>query len=142
MAKGMQDKAGAKWGIRMSTTPDQELQNSLAFPWSNGGQIVSADGAKWTLNDPAVVEGVKFYQSLFTEKIADPAPDSGAGAAESAFVGGDLGILGRWARRVDRTRRGRRPPASRTSTPWPPFPVQKRRHLLRRRFRPGRVQGQ
>ncbi|GAB1822564.1 extracellular solute-binding protein [Herbidospora sp. RD11066] len=93
MAKGMQEKAGAKWGIRMSTTPDQELQNSLAFPWSNGGQIVSADGAKWTLNDPAVVDGVKFYQSLFTEKIADPAPDSGAGAAESAFVSGDLGIL-------------------------------------------------
>lgn len=93
MAKGMQTKGHAQYGIRMSTTPDQDLQNSFAFPWSNGAQIISADGKKWTFDTPQTVEAYRYYQSFYTDKIADPNPSAGAGAAESAFVSGKLGIL-------------------------------------------------
>ncbi len=93
LAGGMQSKGGAKWGLRFSTTPDQELQNALYFPWSNGAQIVSADGTKWTFDTPETVAAYTFYDSFFKEGIADPNPPAGAGAAESAFVSGDLGML-------------------------------------------------
>ncbi|GLW08139.1 sugar ABC transporter substrate-binding protein [Microtetraspora sp. NBRC 13810] len=93
MAKGMQAQGGAKWGIRMATTPDQDVQNSFAFPWSNGAQIISQDGSKWTFDTPETVDAYRYYQSFYKEKIADPNPATGAGAAESAFVNGQLGIL-------------------------------------------------
>ncbi|WP_327292281.1 extracellular solute-binding protein [Streptomyces sp. NBC_01198] len=93
MAKGMQTAGHAQYGIRMSTTPDQDLQNSFAFPWSNGAQIISQDGSKWTFDTPQTVEAYRYFQSFYTDKIADPNPSAGAGAAESAFVSGKLGIL-------------------------------------------------
>ncbi|WP_328912572.1 MULTISPECIES: extracellular solute-binding protein [unclassified Streptomyces] len=93
LARGTQTAGGAKWGIRMATTPDQDLQNSFAFPWSNGAQIISADGSKWTFDTPETIAAYRYYQSFYTEGIADRKPSSGAGAAESAFVNGQLGVL-------------------------------------------------
>jgi multiple sugar transport system substrate-binding protein len=93
LAKGMESKGGAKWGIRFSTTPDQELQNALYFPWSNGAQIINSDDTKWTFDTPAAVQAYTAYQNLFKQGLADPTPDAGAGAAESQFVSGQLGML-------------------------------------------------
>ncbi|WP_211265821.1 extracellular solute-binding protein [Actinacidiphila oryziradicis] len=93
LAKGMQTAGGAKWGIQMATTPDQDLQNSFIFPWSDGAQIINKDGSKWTYDTPQMIAGYRYYQSFYKDKIADPNPSAGAGAAESAFVSGQLGIL-------------------------------------------------
>jgi multiple sugar transport system substrate-binding protein len=48
MAKAMQDKGGAKWGISLGTKNWQEY---LPFLWSNGGEVMDAQG-KFQLNSP------------------------------------------------------------------------------------------
>ncbi|KRF23660.1 sugar ABC transporter substrate-binding protein [Phycicoccus sp. Soil803] len=90
MAKGMQTQAGAKWGIRLPAGGSDSFQGSLTFPWSNGAQMLNADGTKWTFDTPQWVDAYKYYQSFFTEGIANKTPTIGAGAAESAFVDGSV----------------------------------------------------
>jgi multiple sugar transport system substrate-binding protein len=92
LAKAMQTKAGAKWGIRLPSGADA-FQSSLTFPWSNGAQMMNADNTKWTFDNPQWIDAYKYYQSLFTEGIASKTPATGAGAAESAFVDGSVPML-------------------------------------------------
>ncbi|WP_412749823.1 sugar ABC transporter substrate-binding protein [Krasilnikovia sp. M28-CT-15] len=87
MAKALQAKAGAKYGVALGP---KDFQGFLPFAWSNGASLTSADGSKWTLDEPAMVEAVRFYQSFFTEGIADPTPSTDAGAYEAAFVNGSV----------------------------------------------------
>lgn len=92
-AKAMQSKGGAKWGITLPTSGADAFQSMLFFPWSNGAQLMNADQTKWTLDSPEFVEAMKYYQSFFTEGIANPSPDVDAGAAEAAFVDGSSPML-------------------------------------------------
>jgi multiple sugar transport system substrate-binding protein len=87
MAKAMQAKAGAKYGVSLGA---KDFQGFLPFAWSNGASLTSADGRSWTIDDPAMIQAVRFYQSFFTDGIADRAPSNDPGAHEAAFVNGSV----------------------------------------------------
>ena len=70
MAKAMQTKAGAKWGIDLQAGGQGSWQSILPFAWSNGAEVASADQKKYTFDTPETAEAVKYYQSYFTDKIA------------------------------------------------------------------------
>jgi multiple sugar transport system substrate-binding protein len=61
------------------------------MPWSNGAEL--EDGAKWTLDTPETAEALDYYQSFYTDGIANPAADRSAGAQEADFVSGKTPML-------------------------------------------------
>jgi multiple sugar transport system substrate-binding protein len=67
MARAMQDKGGAKYGINLSSNNWQEW---APFVWQNGGDI--AEGDKYTLTSPEAVEATAFFKSFFDEKLTPP----------------------------------------------------------------------
>lgn len=95
MLKAMQTKAGAKWGISLPTGGIGSLafQGALPFLWSGGAELMNSDGTKWTLDTPQMTSAMKYYQSFFTEGIADPNATFTDGAAESDFVKGTTPAL-------------------------------------------------
>ncbi|MHB8186957.1 MAG: sugar ABC transporter substrate-binding protein [Dermatophilaceae bacterium] len=96
MAKAMQTKAGAKWGINLQPGATGSWQTILPFAWSNGAEVTTADQKKFTFDTPAMAEAVKYYQSYFTDKIAaKQLPD---GSIEPSFVNGSIPmfISGPW----------------------------------------------
>jgi multiple sugar transport system substrate-binding protein len=88
MAKALQTKAGAKWGIYLPPGGADSFQSALPFAWSSGASLMNAEGTKWTLDTPQMAGALQYYQSLFTEGIADKNVSTAAGARESAFVNG------------------------------------------------------
>ena len=70
MAKAMQTKAGAKWGIDLQPGGQGSWQAVLPFAWSNGAEVSAADQKKYTFDTPETAEAVKYYQSFFTDGIA------------------------------------------------------------------------
>ena len=70
MAKAMQTKAGAKWGIDLQPGGQGSWQSVLPFAWSNGAEVATSDQKKYTFDTPGTVEATKYYQSFFTDKIA------------------------------------------------------------------------
>jgi multiple sugar transport system substrate-binding protein len=93
MAKAMQTKGGAKWGISLPTGGADSFQSILPFMWSGGASLTSGDNSKWTFDTPAMTDALKYYQSFFTEGIATRNPPTGAGASESTFVSGKTAML-------------------------------------------------
>ncbi len=93
MAKAMQDKAGAKWGIQLLAGGSDSFQSTLPFGWSSGAELMSSGNQAWTLDSPEWADALRYYQSFFTDGIANPAPNTGAGAAESAFVDGSAPMM-------------------------------------------------
>jgi len=85
MAKAMQEKGGAKYGISLGTKNWQEY---LPFLWSNGGDVVDASG-KPALNSPQAVEALTFYNSFFTEGLTPKSVPEGFDITP-AFVKGDF----------------------------------------------------
>ena len=85
MAKAMQEKGGAKYGISLGTKNWQEY---FPFLWSNGGDVVDASG-KPVLTSPQAVEALSFYTSFFVEGLT---PKSGPEGFDitPAFVKGDF----------------------------------------------------
>jgi multiple sugar transport system substrate-binding protein len=94
MAKGMQAKAGAKWGINLQPGKTGSWQSVLPFAWSNGASI--ADDKGYTFDNPETTEALQYYQSYFTEKIAPT--ELAEGALEPGFVKGQIGafLSGPW----------------------------------------------
>jgi len=90
LAKALQTKAGAKWGVALPVGGADAFQSMLFVPWSAGAELTNQDQTKWTLDTPAWVDAMKYYQSFFTEGIANPNPNTGAGAQEAAFVDGSI----------------------------------------------------
>ena len=70
MAKAMQTKAGAKWGIDLQPGATGSWQTILPFAWSNGASVATDDQKKFTFDTPETTEAVKYYQSYFTDGIA------------------------------------------------------------------------
>lgn len=93
MAKALQDKAGAQWGIQLLAGGTDSFQSTLPFGWSAGASLMDSGNDAWTLDSPQWVDALTYYQSFFTEGIANPAPNMGAGAAESAFVDGSAPMM-------------------------------------------------
>lgn len=93
MTKAMQTKAGAEWGIQLLAGGVDSFQSTLPFGWSGGAELMNSDSTAWTLDSPEWVEALTYYQSFFTDGIANSAPNTGAGAAESAFVDGSAPMM-------------------------------------------------
>src|SRR6476646_10907650 len=83
MAKALQEKAGAKWGIQLLAGGDGSFQSVLPFGWSGGAELMDTTGGTWSLDSAEWVKAMTYYQSFFTDGIANPAPNTGAGAAEA-----------------------------------------------------------
>jgi multiple sugar transport system substrate-binding protein len=69
MAKAMQDKAGAKWGIGLQAGGTGSWQTVMPFAWGDGAEL-TADG-KYTFDTDPMLNAVKYYQSFFTDGIAN-----------------------------------------------------------------------
>ncbi|GAB2896115.1 extracellular solute-binding protein [Streptomyces mayteni] len=93
MTRALQTRAGADWGIALLPRGTDSFQGALPWVWSAGGSLMNGDGTAWTLDTPATVEALEFYQSFFAEGIADPNMSTEAGTAESAFVDGRTPVL-------------------------------------------------
>lgn len=89
MAKAMQTKAGAKWGINLQPGKTGSWQSILPFGWSNGAEIATGD--KYTFDTPQMTEALAYYQSFFTQKLAPT--DLPQGALEPAFARGEIGAF-------------------------------------------------
>lgn len=73
MAKAMQDKAGAKFGIGLQAGGQGSWQSLMPFAWSNGADLTKDDGNAYNFDSPEMLEATQYYQSFFTEGIADKA---------------------------------------------------------------------
>jgi len=93
MTKAMQTKAGAKWGVNLAPSGADSFQFAMPFAWSAGASLMNADGTKWTLDTPQMAAGLKYYQSFFTDGIADPKVSTAAGGKEAAFVKGTTPVF-------------------------------------------------
>ena len=96
MAKAMQTKAGAKWGINLQPGATGSWQTVLPFAWSNGASVATDDQKTFSFDSPQMTEAVAYYQSYFTEGIAaKQLPD---GSIEPSFVDGTIPmfISGPW----------------------------------------------
>lgn len=90
MAADMQAKGGAEYGMRLPAGNDS-FQGNLWMPWSNGVEL--ENGSEWTLDTPEAVEAFEFYQSFYTDGVANPSADRSAGAQEADFVSGATPML-------------------------------------------------
>ncbi len=88
MAKALQTKAGADWGIALAPGGADSFQSALPFAWSNGASLMNSEGTQWTLDTPELIEALTYYQSFFTEGIADKNLSTAVGAISSEFVSG------------------------------------------------------
>ncbi len=73
MAKAMQTKAGAKFGIGMQAGGTGSWQTIMPFAWSNGADLTKDDGQQYNFDSPEMKEAVDYYRSFFDEGIADKA---------------------------------------------------------------------
>jgi multiple sugar transport system substrate-binding protein len=83
MAKAMQAKGDAKWGISLGTKNWQEY---LPFLWSNGGDVMDDQGA-FQLNSTQAVEALTYYASFFGDKLSPTTVPEGFDITP-AFVSG------------------------------------------------------
>ncbi|KQU68105.1 ABC transporter substrate-binding protein [Phycicoccus sp. Root563] len=73
MAKGMQTKAGAKWGIGLQAGGTGSWQTVMPFAWSNGADLTKDGGKGYNFDSPEIKEAVDYYKSYFDEGISDKA---------------------------------------------------------------------
>jgi multiple sugar transport system substrate-binding protein len=73
MAKAMQDKAGAKWGIGLQAGGVGSWQSVMPFAWSAGADLTKDGGKAYNFDSPEVLKATKYYQSFFTDGISDKA---------------------------------------------------------------------
>ncbi|WP_404389496.1 sugar ABC transporter substrate-binding protein [Humibacillus xanthopallidus] len=71
MAKAMQTKAGAKWGIGLQAGGTGSWQTLMPFAWSNGADLTKDDGKAYNFDSPEILEATKYYQSYFTDGISN-----------------------------------------------------------------------
>jgi multiple sugar transport system substrate-binding protein len=96
MAKAMQEKAGAKYGINLQPGGTGSWETVMPFAWSAGAEITGDDQKSFTLDTPAMQEGLQYFQSYFTDKIAGT--DLPPNQTEAQFVNGTapMFISGPW----------------------------------------------
>lgn len=93
MAADMQAKAGADYGIRLQSAGNDSFQGSLWAAWSNGASLTDEDQTEWTLDTPEMVESYEYYQTFFTDGVANAQADRTPGAQEAEFVAGTTPML-------------------------------------------------
>ncbi|NED97702.1 sugar ABC transporter substrate-binding protein [Phytoactinopolyspora alkaliphila] len=94
MAEGMTD-AGAQYGLNLQPGGAGAWQMFMPFFWQQGGEIVDDSGA-FTLDSPACVDAMTYYNSYFEEELT-PRQESDV-PIESQFADGEVGafISGPW----------------------------------------------
>ncbi len=97
MAKAMQTKAGAKWGIGLQAGGTGSWQSILPFAWSAGADLTKDDGKAYNFDTPEMLKAVKYYQSFFTDGISNKAAPA-TPTTEPDFVSGavPMFISGPW----------------------------------------------
>jgi multiple sugar transport system substrate-binding protein len=97
LAKAMQDKAGAKWGIGLQAGGTGSWQSILPFAWSAGADLTKDGGKAYNFDSPEMLKAVKYYQSYFTDGISDKAAPA-TPTTEPDFVSGKVPmfISGPW----------------------------------------------
>lgn len=97
LAKALQQKGGAKWGISLQPGQTGAWQSYIPFVWSNGGDILSADGKSFALNSPQAVEALTYWQSFFKDGLAPKTSQTGFDVVP-VFVQGQFAsfISGSW----------------------------------------------
>jgi len=97
MAADMQSEAGAEWGIGLQAGGTGSWQTIMPFAWSNGAELTKDDGSAYNFDDPKTLEAVEYYQSFFTDGIANPAAPT-TPTTEPDFVSGKVPmfISGPW----------------------------------------------
>jgi multiple sugar transport system substrate-binding protein len=81
----------------------------LPYIWASGGDIMSADGTKATLGDPAVAAALNAHKTLWDEKLMPPGAKDDNGATWLAgFQSGKIGMvaLGSFAISVYKAQKG------------------------------------
>jgi multiple sugar transport system substrate-binding protein len=73
MAKAMQDKAGAKYGIGLQAGGVGSWQSVMPFAWSAGADLTKDGGKAYNFDSPEVLKASQYYQSFFTDGISDKA---------------------------------------------------------------------
>ncbi len=73
MAKAMQEKADATWGIGLQAGGVGSWQSIMPFAWSAGADLTKDDGKAYNFDSPEVLKAAEYYQSFFTEGISDKA---------------------------------------------------------------------
>lgn len=97
MAKAMQDKAGAEWGIGLQAGGTGSWQSLMPFAWSAGAELTRDDGNAYNFDTPEMLKAVQYYQSFFTDGIANKAAPA-TPTTEPDFVSGKVPmfISGPW----------------------------------------------
>ena len=73
MAKAMQDKAGAKYGIGLQAGGVGSWQSIMPFAWSAGADLTKDGGKAYNFDSPEILKAAQYYQSFFTDGISDKA---------------------------------------------------------------------
>lgn len=96
LAQALQKKADAEWGISLQPGGTGSWQTVMPLIWSNGGNVVDETGTEFTFESGQNEEALAYYQSYFTDGLADPAPADGT--TEQDFVSGrvPMFISGPW----------------------------------------------
>ncbi|NLE98666.1 MAG: sugar ABC transporter substrate-binding protein [Propionibacterium sp.] len=96
MARSMQADGGATWGIALQPGGTGSWQTVLPLMWSNGGDVVNDDVTEFTFDSEENAEALAYYQSFFTEGIANDAPADGTTEADFASGSVPMFISGPW----------------------------------------------
>jgi multiple sugar transport system substrate-binding protein len=93
-AKGMQDKAGAEWGINLQPGGQGSWQTYMPFAWQKGAELTEGD--KFTFATEPMQEALDYYASFFSEKLSPT--QLPPNTMEPAFIKGDIGafVSGPW----------------------------------------------
>ncbi|HXB96996.1 MAG TPA: extracellular solute-binding protein [bacterium] len=85
--------------VRMGYIPNQGNTFLYLFGWQNGGEFMSADGRRCTLNDPKIVDALDWLTRVY-DKLGGAKLVTGF---QSSFQGGDLDpfIIGKIALKID-----------------------------------------
>lgn len=90
-AKALQG-AGAQWGVSIPPGGFDSWQYVAPLAWQAGGDILTADGAGFDFDTDAWKDAFSFYQSFFTEGIAQPTRLE-TGEIEQEFIDGNVGAF-------------------------------------------------
>lgn len=96
MAAAMKTQPGVDWGISLQPGGTGSWQTLVPFMWQAGGDVVNEDHTEFTFDTDENAEALSYYQSFFTDGLANSAPAEGT--TEADFVSGKVPmfISGPW----------------------------------------------
>ena len=71
MAKAMQTKAGAQYGIGLQAGGEGSWQTVMPFAWSDGADLTKDGGKAYNFDSPQLLKATQYYQSFFTDGISN-----------------------------------------------------------------------